>query len=113
MSGEFKWGILRESKRRQISEGVFSEDFGPGVAGRAWGLEDHPELSERVMNQGDGGSFGGSDVPALTQKGDLVIGVDAAFQMERQREGQQGGQRTGTRAGALFCQRLLPRPHSG
>jgi len=60
------------------------------------------------MNQGDGGSFGGSDVPALTQKIDLVIGVDAAFQMERQMEVQQGGRRTGTRAGALFCQRLLP-----
>ena len=49
-------------------------------------MGDHPELSEGVMNQGDGGSFGGSDVPALTQKVDLVIGVDPSFQVERQME---------------------------
>ena len=58
------------------------------------------------MNQGDGGSFGGSDGPALTRKVDLVIGVDASFQMERQMEVQQGGRWTGTREGALFSQRL-------
>ena len=60
------------------------------------------------MNQGDGGSFGGRDVPALTQKVDLVIGVDASFQMERQMEVQQSGRWTGPRDGALFSQRLLP-----
>ena len=47
-------------------------------------------------------------MPALTQKVDLVIGVDPSFQVERQMEIQQGCRRTGTRGGALFCQRLLP-----
>jgi len=60
------------------------------------------------MNQGDGGSFGGSDGPALTQKVDLMIGVDPAFQMESQMEVQQGGRWTGPRNGALVCQCLLP-----
>jgi len=44
----------------------------------------------------------------LTQKVDLVIGVDAAFQMERQMEIQQGCRWTGTRDGALFRQGFLP-----
>lgn len=60
------------------------------------------------MDQGDGGSFGGSDMPALAQKVDLVIGVDPSFQVERQMEIQQGGWRTGARGGAFFCRRLLP-----
>jgi len=47
-------------------------------------------------------------VPALTQKVDLVIGVDASFQMERQMEVQQGCWRTGTRGRTLFRQGLLP-----
>jgi hypothetical protein len=51
---EFKRGFLREFKRGQILEGVFSEDFGPVVAGWAWGLSDCPELSEWVMDEGDG-----------------------------------------------------------
>ena len=71
-------------------------------------MGDRPELSERMMNQGDGGSFGGSDGPALTQKVDLVVGVDAPFQMESQMEVQQGGWWTGTRDGALFFQSFLP-----
>lgn len=37
-----------------------------------------------------------------------MVGVDAAFQMERQMEVQQGCRRTGTRHGALFCQGFLP-----
>lgn len=50
---EFKRGFVREFKRGRILERVFSEYFGPVVEGRAWGLSDGPELSERVMNQGD------------------------------------------------------------
>ena len=71
-------------------------------------MGDHPELSERVMDQSDGRSFGGSDMPALAQKVDLVVGVDPTFEMERQMEVQQGCRRTRTRDGALFCQGLLP-----
>ena len=61
-------------------QGVFSEDFGPGVEGWFWWLSDRPELSERMMDEGDGGFFSGSDVPALAEKVDLVVGVDASFQ---------------------------------
>ena len=50
---EFKRGFLREFKRGQSLERVFSEDFGPVVEGRTWWLGDRPELSERMMNQGD------------------------------------------------------------
>lgn len=71
-------------------------------------MGDHPELSERVIDQGDGGSFGGRDVPALTQKVDLVIGVDASFQMERQMEVQQGYRWAGTRDRPLFGHGLGP-----
>ena len=78
------------------------------VEGRAWELGDRPELSERVMDEGDGGSFGGSDGPALAKKVDLVVRVDPSFQVERQMEVQQGCRRTGTRDGALFCQGFLP-----
>ena len=105
---EFKRRLLREFKRRQFLQGVISEDFGPAVEGRAWGLRDRPELSERVMDEGDGGSFGGSDVPALAEKVDLVVGVDPSFQMERQMEVQQGCRRTGPRGRALFRQGFLP-----
>jgi len=40
-------------------------------------------------------------VPALAKKVDLVVGVDAAFQMEGQMEVQQGGWWTGTRGDAF------------
>ena len=46
-------------------------------------------------------------MPALAQKVDLVVGVDPAFQVERQMEVQQGGRWTGTRDGAPFCQGFL------
>ena len=60
------------------------------------------------MDQGDGGSFGGSDVPALAKKVDLVVGVDPSFQVESQMEVQQGCRRTGTGGRPLFCQGFLP-----
>ena len=47
-------------------------------------------------------------MPALAQKVDLVIGVDASFQMEGQMEVQQCCRRTGACEGALFCQGFLP-----
>jgi len=78
------------------------------IAGRAWRFSDDPKLSERVVDPSDGGSFSGSDMPALAQKVDLMVGVDPSFQMERQREVQQGVRRTGPRDGALICQSLLP-----
>ena len=47
-------------------------------------------------------------MPATSQKVDLVVGVDAAFQMERQMQIQKWCRRTGTRGGAFFGEGLLP-----
>lgn len=47
-------------------------------------------------------------MPALAQKVDLVVGVDASFQVERQMEVQEGCRRTGTRDRALFCHGFFP-----
>ena len=34
-------------------EGVISEDFGPVIEWRGWGLSYGPELSERVVDESD------------------------------------------------------------
>ena len=47
-------------------------------------------------------------MPALAKKVDLVVGVDAAFQMESQRQVQQGCRRTGTRGGAFLGEGIFP-----
>jgi hypothetical protein len=47
-------------------------------------MGDGPELAQGMMDEGDARSFGWGNVPALTQKVDLVVGVDASFQMECQ-----------------------------
>ena len=60
------------------------------------------------MDQGDGGSFGGSDVPALAKKVDLVVGVDPSFEVESQMKVQKSGWRTEAGGGALFCGGFLP-----
>ena len=99
---------MREFKRRQFLQGVISEDFGPSVERRSWGLGDRPELTQGMMDESDAGSFSWGDMPATSQKVDLVVGVDAAFQMECQMQIQQGCRRTGTRGGALFGKGLLP-----
>ena len=60
------------------------------------------------MDKGDGGSFCGSEVPALAKKIDLAVGVDAAFEVEGQMEVQQGSRRTGSCGGAFFLQGIFP-----
>ena len=52
--------------------------------------------------------FGGSDVPVLAKKVNLVVGVDASFEVERQMKIQQVCRRTGPRYGAFFSQGHLP-----
>ena len=60
------------------------------------------------MDEGDGGSLSGSDVPALAEKVDLVVGVDPSFQVESQMEIQQGCRRTGTGERAFLGRGFLP-----
>lgn len=72
-------------------------------------MRDHPEVSARMMDEGDCGFFGVGDVPALSEEVDLAVGVDPAFQVERQMEVQEGGWRTGTRGGAFFLRGFFPR----
>ena len=71
-------------------------------------MGDGPELSERVVDQGDGGSLGGCNGPALAEKVDLVVGVDPSFEMESQMEVQEGCGWTGACGGAFFVQGFLP-----
>lgn len=100
--------ISARVQKETASQGVFSEDFRPDVEGWRRGLGDGPELSERVMDQSDCGSFGGRDVPALAKKVDLVVGIDPSFEVERQVEVQKCGRRTGAGGGALFRQGFFP-----
>jgi len=72
-------------------------------------LRDHPEVSARVMDEGNGGFFSVGDMPALSEEVDLAVGVDPAFQVERQMEVQEGGWRTGTRGGAFFLRGFFRR----
>jgi hypothetical protein len=62
----------------------------------------------RVMDEGDGGSFGGSDVPALAEEVDLVVGVDPSFQVESQMQIQQRGWRAGPDGRAPVRQGFIP-----
>ena len=61
-----------------------------------------------MMDQGDGGSLGWSNGPTAAQKVDLVVSIDPAAQVERQRQVQQGGWRARTYDGALLGPGLVP-----
>jgi hypothetical protein len=97
-------GVQKET----VLQGVISGDFRPDVERRCWGLGDCPELAPGMMDEGDARAIGWGDVPASAQEVDLLVGVDAAFQMERQMQIQQGCRRTRTRGGALFRQSFFP-----
>ena len=86
MSAGVQKGIFARVQKGTDLEGVFSEDFWPVIEGWFWWLSDHPEVPEGMVDQGDGGLFGGSDVPTLAEEVDLAVGVDASFEMERQME---------------------------
>src|ERR1019366_8897376 len=100
--------ISARVQKETVLQGVVSEDFRPDVEWMCGWLRDGPELSERVVDEGDGGLFGGGDVPTAAQKVDLVVGVGPPFQMERQMQVQQGWRRAGTRGRALFRQGFFP-----
>lgn len=84
------------------SEGELSEDVGPPVFRGFWGLGHDPELALGMVNESDGVASRGTDGPAPTQEIHLLVGVDAAAEVQRQMEIQQRGIRAGTQDGALF-----------
>jgi hypothetical protein len=61
-----------------------------------------------MMDQGDGGAFGWGNGPAAAEKINVIIGIDAAAQVECQMQIQQGGWRARADRGALLRQRLVP-----
>ncbi len=40
-------------QKETVSKRVVSEDFRPGIEGWFWGFCDRPELSERMIDEGD------------------------------------------------------------
>lgn len=84
------------------SEGELSEDVRPPVFRGVGGLGHDPELALGMVNEGDGVASRGTDGPAPTEEIHLMIGVDAASEVQRQMEIQQRGIRTSTQDGALF-----------
>ena len=107
VGGSSKGDFCGSSKRDRLKR-IIPKDFRPVVLRWKWRLADGPELAERMMDQGDGGPFCWGDGPTAAQKVDLVVGIDAAAQMERQMQVQEGGWRAGTDGRALFCQSLVP-----
>ncbi len=71
-------------------------------------MSDGPELSKRVVDQGDGGTLCWGNGPTAAQKIYLVVGIDPAAQMECQMQVQQGGWRARTHRRALLGQGLVP-----
>ena len=53
MSAGVQKGISVRVQKGTRLERVFSEDLGPAVERRRWGLGDRPELLERVVDQSD------------------------------------------------------------
>lgn len=52
-------------------------------------MGDRPEVALGMMDESNAGSFGWGDMPTAAKKVDLVVGVDAAFQMESQMQVQK------------------------
>ena len=65
------------------SEGELSEDIGPPVFGVFWVLRHDPELAEGMVNDGYGVASSGTDRPASTEEINLMVGVDAASDVQR------------------------------
>jgi hypothetical protein len=84
------------------SEGEFSQNVGPAILwGLGW-LGDDPELALGMVNEGHGMPSGGTDRITATEEINLVVGVDASSEMQRQMEIQQAGIRTRMQYGAVF-----------
>ena len=84
------------------SEGELSEDIGPPIL---WGhgrLRHDPELALGMVNEGHGMASGGADRPAPTQEVHLMVGIDAASEVQGQMEIHQAGVGSRTHDIAFF-----------
>ena len=84
------------------SEGELPEDIRPAIFRGFGGLGHDPELAMGMVNEGYGVAGRGTDRPAPAEEINLLIGVDAASEVQRQMKIQQRGIRTSTHDGALF-----------
>ena len=65
------------------SEEELSEDVGPPIFREFGRLGHDPELALGMVNEGDGVASRGTDRPAPTEEIHLVVGVDAASEVQR------------------------------
>lgn len=86
------------------SEGELSPDVRPTIQRRCGRLRHDPELRVRVVDERHGLAGGGGDGPALTEEVDLLIGVDAAPQVQGQMQVQQTGGGARAPGRAAFAQ---------
>ena len=71
------------------SEGELSEDVGPPIFREFGRLGHDPKLALGMVNEGDGVASRGTDGPGPTEEIHLLVGVDAASEVQRQMEVQQ------------------------
>ena len=79
------------------SEGEYSEHIGPAVFGRFRGCGDDPELAIGMVDEGDGMTLGGTDGPTPAEEVELLIGVEAAREVEGEVKVEEAGIGAGTR----------------
>lgn len=78
------------------SEGELAEHVGPAVFGWFRGRGEDPELAHVMVYDGDGPTLGDTDGPTAAKEVDVLIGVEAAGEVECEVEVQEAG--VGTRA---------------
>ena len=99
---------MLEQNRRAVSEGVVSEEGGPG---EGWGqrrVRDDPELAFGVEDDGDGFEERGSDGPAAAEELDGVVGRAAALEVDGPVQIAERGGRRGLEFGAIFIEGERP-----
>lgn len=91
------------------SEAEFPEHIRPAVFGWFWRLGDDPELAPWMVYDGDGPTLGRTDGPTAAEEVDLLIGVEAAGEVECEVEVQEAGVGTRAHGIAVFGNGLCPR----
>ncbi len=101
VGGSSKGDLLGEQNETGLKR-EFSQDVGPAILwGFGW-LGDDPELAMGMVDESHGMARGGTDRPTTAEEINLVVGVDASGEVQRQMEVQQAGVRTRAQYDALF-----------